>query len=85
MTKGRTKYSKVSSEDGIIMRVVEKDAPVRIRSGPGIDFSHVDGRYLGKGTFEIDRFEDGPGSKAGWGHLANGSGWVALDYVDRID
>lgn len=65
--------------------VREGAVPVRIRSGAGVGFSHVDGKYLGKGDFEIDVVSEGPGSKSGWGHLANGDGWVALDYVEILN
>lgn len=88
MPRGRTNYNKASREGTKvpkIMRVREKENPVRIRAGAGINFSHVNWQYLGKGTFEIDEIEKGPGSKAGWGHLANGAGWVALDFVEILE
>lgn len=67
-----------------LMKIREGDKPVRIRSGAGISYSHVDGKYLGKGVFEIDEISPGPGSTSGWGHLANGLGWVALDFVETV-
>lgn len=60
-----------------------KGTPIRIRSGPGINFMHK-GEYLKDGVYEIDEMREGKGSKSGWGHLANGVGWVALDFVEIL-
>ena len=68
-----------------IKKVRERDVRVRIRSGPGVNFDHVNGEYLGRGVFEIDKVESGIGSTSGWGHLVNGKGWVALDFLDIVD
>lgn len=68
-----------------IKSIREKDVPVRIRSGPGTNYTHVNGEYLGKGTFEIDIVKNGMGSKSGWGHLVNGKGWIALDFVEILN
>lgn len=85
MPRGR--QNKVPQSDEVKpehVKIKEGSAPVRIRSGAGLSFSHLDGKYLGKGIFEIDTIIDGPGSKSGWGHLANGEGWVAMDFVEII-
>lgn len=74
---------KTDKED-IICKVREKGIMVRIRSGPGTNYDHVNGEYLGKGVFEIDQKSDGVGSMSGWGHLVNGKGWVALDFVEIV-
>lgn len=66
------------------IRVREKGQSVRIRAGAGTNFAHVNGKYLGKGIFEVDEIAKGPGSKSGWGHLANGEGWVGLDFVEIL-
>lgn len=68
-----------------LKKVRERNVQVRIRSGPGVNFDHVNGEYLGKGIFEIDKIESGIGSTSGWGHLVNGKGWVALDFLDFVD
>lgn len=68
-----------------IMKVREKHMSVRIRSGPGTDFEHLNGQYLGKGVFEIDEVMKGSGSASGWGHLTDGRGWIGLDFVEIID
>lgn len=65
-------------------RIREGKSPVRIRAAADISSAHVDGKYLGPGVFEVDKIEQGPGSKTGWGHLANGEGWVALDFVEFV-
>lgn len=66
------------------MKVREKGTPVRIRAEANINSTHVNGMYLGKVWREIDRTSKGPGSTKGWGHLADGSGWVALDFVEIL-
>lgn len=65
-------------------RVREKDKPVRIRAGCDINSTHVDGKYLGKEWREVDHICKGNGSKLGWAHLADDSGWVSLDYVELL-
>lgn len=86
----RRNYNKISEplkkeiSEKIPFSVKEKGQSVRIRSGPGVSYAHVDGKYLGSGVFEIDEISDGPGSESGWGKLSNGSGWVGLDFVDRV-
>lgn len=91
MPRGRSNKVSVSTDDVVteakpeIIKIREASAPVRIRSGAGLSFSHVDGKYLGKGVFDVDEVREGPGSKSGWGHLANGDGWVAMDFVEIVN
>lgn len=66
------------------MRVRERNFKVRIRAGAGTNFEHINGMYLGRGEHEIDQISQGPGSTKGWGHLADGTGWVSLDFVDVL-
>lgn len=56
---------------------------LRIRNGPGTTHAFV-GKYTGKGTFTITEVQNGSGSKAGWGKLKSGLGWISLDYVTRL-
>lgn len=56
---------------------------LRIRTTPGMG-NNVTGKYTGKGIFEILEIQNGSGSKTGWGKLADGSGWVCLDYVTML-
>lgn len=53
---------------------------LRIRTSPMIG-DNTTGRYTGKGIFEIIEIQNGSGSTNGWGKLADGSGWVSLDYA----
>lgn len=66
-----------------MMRVRVVYDNLRIRSGPGTNFATT-GSYTGKGTFEIVEVQNGNGSESGWGRLADGSGWIALDFAERI-
>lgn len=66
-------------------RIRQRELMVRIRAGAGVNYQHVDNQFLGEGTFEIDEIAPGPGSATGWGHLVNGKGWVALDFVEILD
>lgn len=65
------------------MRVHVAYDNLRIRSGPGTNFATT-GSYTGKGTFEIIEVQNGNGSKLGWGRLADGSGWISLDFAERL-
>lgn len=56
---------------------------LNIRKGPGINFEKT-GNYTGKGVFTIVEVIEGKGSKAGWGKLKSGAGWISLDYVERV-
>lgn len=56
---------------------------LRIRVGPGTSYATT-GKYTGKGVFEISEIQNGSGATKGWGKLANGSGWVMLDYVTML-
>lgn len=56
---------------------------LRIRSGPGTNFATT-GSYTGKGDFDIIEVQNGNGSKTGWGKLANGVGWISLDFAEKL-
>lgn len=56
---------------------------LRVRSGPGTENAPT-GKYTGRGVFAITEIQNGTGSKAGWGKLRNGEGWVSLDYVEML-
>lgn len=74
----------VKDQENTTFKVREKGIPVRIRAEANINSVHVNGTYLGKVWREINEVLAGPGSTKGWGHLADGSGWVALDFVEII-
>lgn len=83
MARPRTTKSQ-ESEEIIPFQIKEGPVPVRIRAGAGTHTSHVDGKFLGKGVFTVDKVRIGPGSKSGWGHLSTGEGWVGLDFVEIL-
>lgn len=56
---------------------------LNIRRGPGTNYART-GKYTGKGIFTIMEVKTGQGSKAGWGRLKSGAGWIALDYGKRV-
>lgn len=89
----RTRRPQRKSPDGstaYAAYVVEKPFEVRIdidnlriRTGPGTDRG-ITGNYTGRGTFTIVETSDGMGSNEGWGKLADGRGWISLDYCQRV-
>ena len=56
---------------------------LNIRKGPGRDTKKT-GKYIGVGNFTIVRVKNGKGSKAGWGKLKSGVGYIALDFCKRV-
>lgn len=51
--------------------------------GAGTNYDRT-GKYTGVGVFTIVEAKSGQGSKAGWGKLKSGAGWISLDYAKRI-
>ena len=58
-------------------------ADLNIRKGPGTNYAKT-GKTTGKGTFTITQTSSGTGSKAGWGKLKSGTGWISLDYAKKV-
>lgn len=56
---------------------------LNIRKGPGTNYAAT-GSYTGIGAFTIVETKSGTGSKAGWGKLKSGAGWISLDYAKKI-
>ena len=56
---------------------------LNIRKGPGTNYAKT-GKKTGKGVFTITETKSGTGSKAGWGKLKSGAGWISLDYCTRV-
>ena len=56
---------------------------LNIRKGPGTNYAKT-GKYTGIGIFTIVDEQPGKGSKAGWGRLKSGVGWISLDFATRI-
>lgn len=56
---------------------------LNIRKGPGTNYART-GKFTGAGVFTIVETKSGQGSKAGWGKLKSGAGWIALDYAKKV-
>ena len=56
---------------------------LNIRKGPGTNYAAT-GAFTGVGAFTIVETKAGTGSKAGWGKLKSGAGWISLDHVKKI-
>ena len=55
---------------------------LNIRKGPGTGYDRV--QFCPVGIYTIIEVRSGTGSKAGWGKLKSGIGWISLDFVRRI-
>ncbi|MCM1101096.1 MAG: glucosaminidase domain-containing protein [Acetatifactor muris] len=56
---------------------------LNIRKGSGTDTAKT-GKVTGKGIFTITEVRQGKGSEKGWGRLKSGTGWIALDFCERV-
>lgn len=60
---------------------------VWIRKGPGNIYDQCaapNDVIRSKGVYTVTEVQEGPGSKAGWGKLKSGLGWINLDLVQRV-
>ena len=55
---------------------------LNIRKGAGTNFARV--QFCPPGVYTIMEVKAGQGSKAGWGRLKSGIGWVSLDFCKKI-
>lgn len=55
---------------------------LNIRKGPGTDYAKT-GQFTGKGVFTIVAESMGAGASL-WGKLKSGSGWISLDFVEKL-
>lgn len=55
---------------------------LNIRKGPGTDYGGV--QFCSPGVYTIMEVKAGQGSKAGWGRLKSGIGWLSLDFCQRL-
>lgn len=55
---------------------------LNIRSGAGTNFARV--QFCPPGVYTIMEVKAGQGSKAGWGRLKSGIGWLSLDFCQRV-
>lgn len=56
---------------------------LNIRRGPATTYGKSPS-HMKPGVYTIVEVQSGAGSKAGWGKLKSGVGWISLDYVERI-
>lgn len=56
---------------------------LNIRRGPGTTYGRSPS-HIAPGVYTIVEVRSGVGSKAGWGKLKSGVGWISLDYVKKI-
>ena len=55
---------------------------LNIRSGAGTNFARV--QFCPPGVYTIMEVKAGQGSKAGWGRLKSGIGWLSLDFCQKL-
>ena len=55
---------------------------LNIRKGPGTDYGRV--QFCPPGVYTIMEVKAGQGSKAGWGRLKSGIGWLSLDFCQKL-
>lgn len=90
---GKAVYgAEVDGESGSAAEFSNADCPfmvkvsiddLNIRKGAGTNTAKT-GRYIGKVAFSIMEVKSGKGSDKGWGRLKSGSGWISLDYCQRV-
>lgn len=63
-----------------LVKVSIKD--LNIRKGPGTGYDRV--QFCPVGVYTIVEVKAGADSKAGWGRLKSGVGWISFDYVIKV-
>ena len=59
-----------------------KISDLNIRKGPGTNYDRV--QFCPVGVYTIVEVKSGKSSKAGWGRLKSGIGWLSLDFCQRV-
>lgn len=54
-----------------------------IRKGPGTNYAKT-GKHTGVGVFTITETKAGKGSNKGWGKLKSETGWISLDFTEKV-
>lgn len=72
-----------SAPNTILYKYKVEITNLNIRKGAGKNFD-VTGNFTGVGTFDISEIKQGEGSVNGWGKLADGRGWISLDYAKPV-
>lgn len=75
---GKILYSNTSFE-AYLVKVSLKD--LNIRKGPGINYAKTE--FLPVGIYTIVEEATGKGATK-WGKLKSGTGWISLDYVEKL-
>lgn len=86
---GKQVYPEVA--DDAASRMTNADCPflvnvnipdLNIRKGPRTNYDRV--QFCPVGVYTIMEVKTGQGSKAGWGRLKSGIGWLSLDFCKRL-
>ena len=81
---GKVVYEPKAAEPAVKVPFLVKVSisDLNIRKGPGTDYGRV--QFCPVGVYTIMEVKAGQGSKAGWGRLKSGIGWISLDFVKRV-
>jgi hypothetical protein len=80
---GEVEQVKTMTNEDCPFMVRVKIPDLNIRKGAGTNTGKT-GKYTGVGSFTITKVRSGKGSKAGWGKLKSGAGWISLDFAERV-
>ena len=80
---GKVVYEPKAAEPAVKVPFLVKVSisDLNIRKGPGTDYGRV--QFIPIGVYTIMEVKAGQGSKAGWGRLKSGIGWLSLDVCQR--
>ena len=81
---GKVVYEPKAAEPAVKVPFLVKVSisDLNIRSGAGTNFARA--QFCPPGVYTIMEVKAGQGSKAGWGRLKSGVGWISLDFVKRV-
>ena len=81
---GKVVYEPKAAEPAVKVPFLVKVSisDLNIRKGPGTDYGRV--QFIPIGVYTIMEVKAGQGSKAGWGRLKSGIGWLSLDFCQRV-
>ena len=81
---GKVVYDPKTAESAVKVPFLVKVSisDLNIRKGPGTDYGRV--QFCPVGVYTIMEVKVGQGSKAGWGRLKSGIGWLSLDFCQRL-
>ena len=81
---GKVVYEPKAAEPAVKVPFLVKVSisDLNIRSEAGTNFARV--QFCPPGVYTIMEVKAGQGSKAGWGRLKSGIGWLSLDFCQRV-